>query len=60
MEPIAIEMDIIINIIITVMAALSGRKRRQQVHIGYAHNWRFVTNKLTNMLHHARKRDAKI
>ena len=30
MEPIAIEMDIII--IITVMATLSGRKRRRQIH----------------------------
>ena len=55
MEPIAIEMDIIS---ITVMATLKAEEDKYI--IGYTYNWRFVTLKTTNRLHHAGKPDAKL
>ena len=55
-EPVAIEMDIIINVIITVMATLSGRKRPKKA----ISTLLAILTKTTNMLHHAGKLEAKI
>ena len=63
MDPSAKDKDIII--IITVMATLSGRKRRRQVYYWLCSQLAFCDQKkkknyLTNMLRHAGKRNAKI
>ena len=55
-EPVAIEMDIIISIIIIVMATLSGRKRQNKT----ISTLLAILTETRNMLHHAGKLEAKI